>query len=165
MSTVSRLNALIERLETFLNREIPNTPRITGSLGGRVMYVPLPGSRRSRASLSKRAAEVLAMIERNHAATSGQIQATLNVNRNVVAGAIHELKQFRLVKPQPIDEGLLAVGTSGTGNMGRRVADVDGAPAHNRRAKDRPEGPSPVGTVGRSQAAPKARRRRRQGRK
>jgi hypothetical protein len=163
MSTQSRLNALIERLETFLNREIPNTPRITGSLGGRVMYVPLPGSQRSRAALSKRAAEVLAMIERNNAATSAQIQATLNVNRNVVAGAIHELKQFRLVKPQPIDPQFAMVGTSG--NMGRRVADVDGAPAHNRRANDRPEGPAPVGTVGRQQPAPKARRRRRQGRK
>lgn len=34
MSTTSRLNALIERLETYLNREIPNTPRISGrSLG------------------------------------------------------------------------------------------------------------------------------------
>lgn len=124
------------------------------------MYVPLPGSQRSRAALSVRAAEVLKAIERNHAVTSAQIQTTLNVNRNVVAGAIHELKQFKLVKPQPIDE-MVMVGTSGV--RGRRAADVDGAPKPTRRATDHPEGPSPVGTVGRT--APKAQRRRRQGRR
>lgn len=165
-TATTRLNAVIERLEALLNREIPHTPRITGSrmIGGRVMYVPLPGSQRSRAALSKRAAEVLAIIQQNHAATSGQIQATLHVNRNVVAGAIHELKQFRLVKPQPIEnDQLVAVGTSGAVNMGRRSHDADGATPHNRRSTDLPGGPQPVGTTGRK--APTARRRRRWGRK
>lgn len=155
-NTTDRLASVLERLEAFFNREIPNTPRITGrGVGGRVMYVSLPGSKRSRAALSQRASEVFALIERNRAVTSAQIQSTLNVNRNVVAGAIHELKEFKLVKPQPIDPQLVPVGTSGI---------VDGGSAHNRRATDQPTGSHPMGLVGRREA-PKARRRRRQGRR
>lgn len=156
MTTQSRADRLLAQLETLLNTEIPNTPRISGrAIGGRVMYVPLPGKKRIRTELSKRAAQVLDLIERNHAATSAQIQATLHVNRNVVAGAIHELKQFKLVKPQPIDPEMVMVGTSGA--VAQPVA-VN----YGRRSTDRE--PQPVGTVGRTKARSTARRRR-QGRK
>lgn len=165
MTIQDRLKALVAKMEVLMNAEIPNTPRITGrGIGGRVMYVPLPGQKRIRATLSARAAQVLDAIERQNANTSAQIQATLKVNRNVVAGAIHELKQFKLVRPKRIDmDQMIPVGTSGA-TFGRRATDADGAPPPARRATDRPEGPQAVGTVGRRRTARTAPRRRRPGR-
>jgi len=85
-------------VERTMNKPIPGT-------GGRVMYVALPGRGRNRAELSARADEVLAFITRKRNATSAALQQGLKVNRNVIAGAMHELKQAGLVKSEPITHG------------------------------------------------------------
>jgi hypothetical protein len=106
---------IIQAIESVLNTEIPGTPRISGLkvaqgedgrpmlTSGRVMYVALPGSgNKSRNVLSHRAQQVLAVINRKQRATSKALQAALNVNRNVIAGAVHELKQLKLVRTEPV---------------------------------------------------------------
>lgn len=81
--------------ERTMNRPIPGT-------GGRVMYVALPGRGKNRRELSERATEVLAFITTHKNVTSAALQAGLKVNRNVIAGAMHELKQAGFVKSEPI---------------------------------------------------------------
>lgn len=101
---------IIQAIEDVLNAEIPGTPRISqvrlskgGSLSGRVMYVALPGSgKKSQNVLSHRAQQVLATINRQRKATSAALQDALEVNRNVIAGAIHELKQAKFVSVQRV---------------------------------------------------------------
>lgn len=100
---------LIQAIEQVLNADIPGTPKISqlrlsqGKLSGRVMYVALPGSgNKSKNVLSHRAQQVLGTINRQRKATSAVIQDALDVNRNVIAGAIHELKQAKFVKAVPV---------------------------------------------------------------
>ncbi len=100
---------IVRGIEELLNAEIPGTPRISqvrlskgGAISGRVMYVALPGSgNKSKNVLSRRAQQVLAAINRQRKATSAALQESLDVNRNVIAGAIHELKQAKFVKAMP----------------------------------------------------------------
>lgn len=84
--------------ERTMNRPIPGT-------GGRVMYVALPGRGRNRKELSARATEVLQFVTQHKNVTSAAIQRGLRVNRNVIAGAMHELKQAGFVKSEPITHG------------------------------------------------------------
>jgi DNA segregation ATPase FtsK/SpoIIIE-like protein len=89
---------LMKRIEEFLNAEIPGTPRI----GGRVHYVALPVAG-TEAELSPRAEQVMKFLRRRQRATSAALQSALRVNRNVIAGAVHELKQAGLLKSESID--------------------------------------------------------------
>jgi hypothetical protein len=103
------IDRIVKAIEASLNAEIPGTPRITGRVvGGRVMYVALPGKGKNREALSRRAGQVLAAIARKKEATSKALQGALRVNRNVIAGAIHELKQAKLVKAVTMPEPALA---------------------------------------------------------
>jgi DNA segregation ATPase FtsK/SpoIIIE-like protein len=83
-------------VERTMNRPIPGTG------AGRVMYVALPGRGKNRKELSDRAEEVLGFLSKQHKATSAALQKGLRVNRNVIAGAIHELKQAGFVQSQAI---------------------------------------------------------------
>lgn len=82
-------------VERTMNRSIPGT-------GGRVMYVAVPGRGRNRRELSARAQEVLTFLTHHKNATSRALQEGLRVNRNVIAGAIHELKQAGFVQSEPL---------------------------------------------------------------
>lgn len=76
-------------------------PRRTGNVGGggaRVFYVSIPGKQRIKEQLSARAGQVMAFIDRNRKASSAAIQAALKVNRNVIAGAVHELKKAGVIR-------------------------------------------------------------------
>lgn len=92
---------LAARVERVMNAEIPGTPRLTGRrLGSRVMYVALPGRGKAKTNLSVRAAQVMKFLERNTRATSKSLQVALRVNRNVIAGAVHELKQAGVIRTE-----------------------------------------------------------------
>jgi hypothetical protein len=80
-------------------------PARQATIGGRVMYVALAGSKRAREALSARAAEVLGAVEKARQATSADLQRLLKVNRNVIAGAVHELKQAALLRSEMIGGG------------------------------------------------------------
>lgn len=82
-------------VERTMNRPIPGT-------GGRVMYVAMPGRGKNRKELTDRAQEVLTFLSKHKNATSAALQKGLKVNRNVIAGAIHELKNAGFVKSTPI---------------------------------------------------------------
>lgn len=82
-------------VERTMNKPIPGT-------GGRVMYVAVPGKGKNRKELTARSNEVLTFLNKKHKATSGALQKGLKVNRNVIAGAIHELKTAGFVKSQPL---------------------------------------------------------------
>lgn len=84
--------------ERTINKPIPGTGT------GRVLYVAMPGRGRNRAEVSARAAQVMEFIAKHKNATSAAIQAQLKVNRNVVAGAVHELKRAKLVRSEPITQ-------------------------------------------------------------
>jgi hypothetical protein len=99
-------------IEKVLNEPIPGTPNISGlrrnadglQLQGRVMYVALPGSKRkSQNVLSRRAQQVLGQVNRTGRATAAALMDALEVNRNVIAGAVHELKQAGFLASQPAD--------------------------------------------------------------
>lgn len=122
----AEIKNLVRRIEQLLNTDIPGTPRI----GGRVMYVALPGSgSKSKNALSPRAKQVLAYLNRNRRGTAKALQAALRVNRNVIAGAMHELKQAGFVR----SEAFAGV----PGDVGRaRIETAAGyAPRAKRRAK------------------------------
>jgi len=87
----------LRHTERTMNKPIPGT-------GGRVMYVAVPGQGRNRAEVSRRAGQVMAFLAKQQAATSAAIQRSLRVNRNVVAGAIHELKRAKLVRSEPVPQ-------------------------------------------------------------
>lgn len=62
-----------------------------------VIYVALRPAKR-RVKLSRRAIQVLRAVRKTRQATSHALQVALNVNRNVIAGAVHELKQAGVLK-------------------------------------------------------------------
>lgn len=96
----SDVKRILKSIEQMLNANIPGTPSM--AMGGRVLYVALPGSgTKSRNVLSPRAQEVLVAIGRQRKATSAALQKSLKVNRNVIAGAIHELKRAKFVQVVP----------------------------------------------------------------
>lgn len=86
----------LRQTERTMNQPIPGTGR------GRVLYVAMPGRGRNRTEVSERAGQVMEFLAKQQRATSAAIQEQLKVNRNVVAGAIHELKQAKLVRSEPI---------------------------------------------------------------
>lgn len=88
---------ILAAVETALNAEIPGTPRI----GGRVLYVALPGNKKNREALSRRGSQLYAFLVKHKNATSAALQAGLKVNRNVIAGAMHELRKAGLVQAHP----------------------------------------------------------------
>lgn len=116
----TELKRLLRRIEQLMNKPIPGTPVI----GGRVRYVPLPSGKRAQAQLTARAAQVLAFLQRKQAATADAVCKALEVNRNVVAGAMHELRQAKLVKSERI-------GFSGT----KQVASAAEYSGRRRRTK------------------------------
>lgn len=105
MSPQNRRDGQIRRaiamIEKVLNAPIPGTPNISsihrnaeGNLQGRVMYVALPGSKRKSLNvLSHRAQQVMGQVNRTGRTTAAALMDALEVNRNVIAGAVHELKQ------------------------------------------------------------------------
>lgn len=105
----ARIRRLVEQIEKVLNDPIPGTPNISGvrrnaegNLQGRVMYVALPGSKRkSQNVLSRRAQQVLGQVNRTGRTTAAALMDTLEVNRNVIAGAVHELKQAGFLATEP----------------------------------------------------------------
>lgn len=97
MITKKSLMDRIATLEAMLNSPIPHTP----AMPGRVLYVAIPGSgrgKKTRGVLSRRATQVLIQIERKRRVSSKGLQSALRVNRNVIAGAVHELKKAGFVK-------------------------------------------------------------------
>lgn len=100
--TKKDLQDMVAKIEALMNTPIPGTPKMPG----RVLYVAIPGSnKKSRNVLSRRATQVLIQIERKRRVSSKALQEALHVNRNVIAGAIHELKQAGFVKSEPATEG------------------------------------------------------------
>lgn len=101
------IKALVKRIEEILNAEISlgPRPRLAAQAsqppnpagGSRTMYVPLPGTG-SRFKLSPRAQQVYSFLTRNRKASPGALQAGLKVNRNVIAGAVHELKRKHAIR-------------------------------------------------------------------
>lgn len=99
--TKKDLQEFFSKVEQALNTPIPGTPKMPG----RVLYVAIPGTgKKSRNVLSRRATQVLIQIERKRRVSSKQLQAALRVNRNVIAGAIHELKQEGFIRSEPVTE-------------------------------------------------------------
>lgn len=101
MSRDTQIRRILAMIEKTLNEPIPGTPNISGvrrnaegNLQGRVMYVALPGSKRkSQNVLSHRAQQVMGLVNRTGRTTAAALMDALEVNRNVIAGAVHELKQ------------------------------------------------------------------------
>lgn len=99
LSMISQIRGLLDRVERIGNAEIPGTPRI----GGRVSYVPLPGSTvKARNILSPRALQVYRAIAKQKRATSRDLQKAMRVNRNVIAGALAEMRAAGLVKSESV---------------------------------------------------------------
>lgn len=94
MSTKAR--KVLNKLEAILNAEIPGTPR----LGGRVTYVAIPGRGANRKRLTRRAAQVLAYVEKRRKATAADIMRAVRINRNALAGATHRLRSLGLLRSQ-----------------------------------------------------------------
>lgn len=88
-----QIRSVLRSVERALNTAIPGT-------GPRVRYVVLPGRGIHRRKLNARAREVLKAIRKQRGATSAELQAFLKVNRNVVAGAVHRLRQARAIKSE-----------------------------------------------------------------
>lgn len=76
----------------------PRRTTSVGTTGARVFYVGIPGRAQIKKELSARAGQVMAFIDRNRKASSAALQAALKVNRNVIAGAVHELKKAGVVR-------------------------------------------------------------------
>jgi hypothetical protein len=86
----TQIKNLAKRIEEFLNAEIP------GTTGPRVVYVAVPGS--GTADLPRRARQVLAYLRKHQRSSSKALQAGLRVNRNVIAGALHSLRQAHAIR-------------------------------------------------------------------
>lgn len=109
----ARIRKFVEGIEKVLNEPIPGTPNISGvrrnaagNFQGRVMYVALPGSKRkSQNVLSRRAQQVMGQINRTGRTTAAALMDALEVNRNVIAGAVHELKQAGFLATEALTSG------------------------------------------------------------
>lgn len=108
----SKIRKITQMIEEVLNTPIPGTPNISGvkktaaGYQGRVMYVALPGSsRKSQNALSHRAQQVFGHVKRNGRASAKALMVALEVNRNVIAGAVHELKQAGILASEPLMAG------------------------------------------------------------
>lgn len=105
MSRETRIRRILALIEKTLNEPIPGTPNISRKRGGnpqgRVMYVALPGSKKKTQMLSHRAQQVMGQINRKGRITAAALMSALEVNRNVIAGAVHELKQAGFLGTEP----------------------------------------------------------------
>lgn len=121
------IRRIVQAIEQVLNQEIPGTPRLTGrhqATGGRrVLYVALGGSAKAREALSQRAGQVHTFLARKRKATAAAIMSALRVNRNVVAGAVHELKKAKLIRSEEMFSGSVieSAGEAPSASRARRV--------------------------------------------
>lgn len=91
--TLRALRTASKALEAVLNAQV--TP------GPRVLYVVVPGRGVNRRTLTRRGQQFLAYIQkRGGKATAADLQRGLRVNRNVVSGAVFELRKKRIVKSE-----------------------------------------------------------------
>lgn len=97
---------MLRRAEQIMNTEIPGT-------GSRVLYVAMPGRGKTRKAISSRATEVLTYLRKQRKATAADLMKALDVNRNVIAGAVYELRQAGLIKSQAT--GVLVESAAGSG--------------------------------------------------
>jgi hypothetical protein len=122
----NQIRRIMGMIEKVLNEPIPGTPNISGirrnaegNLQGRVMYVALPGSKRkSQNVLSHRAQQVMGLVNRTGRTTAAALMEALEVNRNVIAGAVHELKQAGFLASKAV------VGEVGGGRNYEAAAEV-----------------------------------------
>lgn len=97
------LSRMARGFERMMNTEIPGTPRISGRRrSARVLYVALPGRGKAKTNLTKRTSEVWKFVRKQGKTSALALQESLEVNRNVIAGAIHELKQAGLIKVEQV---------------------------------------------------------------
>lgn len=100
-SLISQIRQLLKGIERGMNAPIPGTPKMPG----RVLYVPLPGSSaKAKNILSPRALQVYRVIRKQKRTTSRDLQRALRVNRNVIAGALAEMRAATLIKSQQVTE-------------------------------------------------------------
>ncbi len=95
----TEIPVMAQRIEGYLNAEMP-FPRMTTR---QVLYVRIPGSgtaKGQRRHVTPRAAQVLAYLQKKKKATAAELQKHLGINRNVVSGAIFELRRKRLVRSE-----------------------------------------------------------------
>lgn len=100
-----RVEDLAQRIAALLTTEIPGTPHIgvpgPFSRAGRVQYRRLRGSVKD---LSRRAQQVVAALDKHGGVgTSADLQKWLKVNRNVIAGALHELREAELIRADRVE--------------------------------------------------------------
>ena len=100
-------NEIVETLKSYVAKSQPDRgdagPAVApGQQEPRVIYQYVAGAERK--GLSKRAIQVLTFMSKNRVASSRALQYALKVNRNVIAGAIHELKQANCITVKPLNE-------------------------------------------------------------
>lgn len=92
-----RLAVLSKQIEQVLNANL------TGSGSPRTIYVIVPGRGVHRRKATRRAKQVLAYIAKHSKATSADLQKALDVNRNVISGAVFELRKLGLIKSEAVE--------------------------------------------------------------
>lgn len=103
---------------------------------GRVFYTAVTnGSKRAVAALTPRAKQVYDYITKHRQPTAASLQTALKVNRNVIAGALHLLRQSKLVKSEPAPATDMPRQHTGDTTRRQRVQLAHDAP--RRRATDR----------------------------
>lgn len=107
-SEVPATAELAKRIMSILQAEVPYTPKVGPPLRhaftaqGRVEYHRLKGSIKE---LSARARQVIEALDKHQGhGTSADLQKWLKVNRNVIAGALHELRQAHLIRAERLAE-------------------------------------------------------------
>lgn len=107
LATEITLSSLARKIAKTLNTDIPHTPQVRAAgrmrslgkriaQGSRVAYAIVKGVKPD--SVSERAMQVADYLAGRKMASSADIQRGLNVNRNVIAGAVHELKKSGYVR-------------------------------------------------------------------
>lgn len=108
-----RIEDLLDRIEKALSAGAlkPDGPRRRTSSEpvteaphrpgrAQVAYVALRG--KAEKELSPRARQVHALMRKHRKMTAADLRDGLHVNRNVIAGALHELRRTHLVKSEQI---------------------------------------------------------------
>lgn len=105
MLSSTEIPRIVRAFERLLKDESSGTPRVRHA-GRRVAYVAQPGSAsKKRQGLTPRAKQVFGYLARHRRATAVALQKALRVNRNVIAGAVHELKQVGFVRSEALAGG------------------------------------------------------------
>jgi hypothetical protein len=93
---------LLKAIEAAITADIPGTPQLGLARAGRVQYRRMRGSVKS---LSVRARQVIEALDKHKGVgTARDLQAWLKVNRNVIAGALHELRQAQMIRSEPLPQ-------------------------------------------------------------